>query len=85
MQTKCVPMLAAWVAATVLTAAFSGLLGFAILRLRGHYFAVGSFNVLAAFELARRGFVIELCRISMSGETRLLVEDQKIRQAYMGF
>jgi branched-chain amino acid transport system ATP-binding protein len=41
-------------------------------------------DVLAAFELARRGFVIELGRIGMSGETRLLAEDQKIRQAYMG-
>jgi branched-chain amino acid transport system ATP-binding protein len=29
-------------------------------------------------------FVIELGRIGMSGETRLLAEDQKIRQAYMG-
>ncbi len=41
-------------------------------------------DVLTAFELARRGFVIELGRIGMSGETRLLAEDQKIRQAYMG-
>jgi len=35
-------------------------------------------DVLAAFELAPRGFVVELGRIGMSG-------DQKIRQAYMGF
>jgi branched-chain amino acid transport system ATP-binding protein len=41
-------------------------------------------DVLTAFELARRGFVIELGRVGMSGETRLLAEDQKIRQAYMG-
>jgi branched-chain amino acid transport system ATP-binding protein len=41
-------------------------------------------DLLTAFELARRGFVIELGRIGMSGETRLLAEDQKIRQAYMG-
>ena len=36
-------------------------------------------DVLTAFD-----FVIELGRIGMSGETRLLAEDQKIRQAYMG-
>jgi len=41
-------------------------------------------DVLTAFELARRGFVIELGRISLSGETRLLAENEKIRQAYMG-
>ena len=52
LQTKGVPMLAAWMAATVLTAGFSALLGFAILRLRGHYFAVGSFAVLELVRLA---------------------------------
>ena len=52
LQTKGVPMLAAWMAATILTAAFSALLGFAILRLRGHYFAVGSFAVLELVKLA---------------------------------
>ena len=52
LQTKGVPMLAAWMAATVLTAGFSALLGFAILRLRGHYFAVGSFAVLELVKLA---------------------------------
>ncbi len=41
-------------------------------------------DVLTAFELARRGFVIELGRISLSGETRLLAENDKIRRAYMG-
>jgi branched-chain amino acid transport system permease protein len=52
LQTKGMPMLAAWLAATALTAAFSALLGFAILRLRGHYFAVGSFAVLELVKLA---------------------------------
>jgi branched-chain amino acid transport system permease protein len=42
----------AWGAATVVTAAFAALLGFAILRLRGHYFAVGSFAVLELVKLA---------------------------------
>jgi len=52
LQTKGVPMPAAWLAATIVTAAFSALLGFAILRLRGHYFAVGSFAVLELVKLA---------------------------------
>jgi branched-chain amino acid transport system ATP-binding protein len=41
-------------------------------------------DVLTAFELARHGFVIELGRVVMSGETRALAEDSRIRQAYMG-
>lgn len=52
LQTKGMPMLVAWPAATVVTAAFAALLGFAILRLRGHYFAVGSFAVLELVKLA---------------------------------
>jgi branched-chain amino acid transport system permease protein len=57
LQTKGVPMLAAWLAATIITAAFSALLGFAILRLRGHYFAVGSFAVLELVKLAASSWV----------------------------
>ena len=41
-------------------------------------------DVFTAFELARHGFVIELGRVTMSGETRVLAEDSRIRQAYMG-
>lgn len=41
-------------------------------------------DVLTAFELAQHGFVIELGRIAMSGETRVLAQDDRIRQAYMG-
>jgi branched-chain amino acid transport system permease protein len=52
LQTRGVPMPAAWLAATVVTAAFSALVGLAILRLRGHYFAVGSFAVLELVKLA---------------------------------
>jgi branched-chain amino acid transport system permease protein len=51
LQTRGVPMLAAWLGATMLTAGFSAALGFAILRLRGHYFAVGSFAVLELLKL----------------------------------
>lgn len=52
LQTKGVPMLAAWLGATLAAALFSAVLGFAILRLRGHYFAVGSFAVLELVKLA---------------------------------
>jgi branched-chain amino acid transport system ATP-binding protein len=41
-------------------------------------------DVVTAFELAQRGFVIELGCVAMSGETRALAQNQKIRQAYMG-
>ena len=41
-------------------------------------------DVATAFELGQRGFVIELGRVTMSGETRVLAQDPKIRQAYMG-
>jgi branched-chain amino acid transport system ATP-binding protein len=41
-------------------------------------------DVFTAFELAQRGFVIELGRVTASGETRVLAEDAKVRQAYMG-
>jgi branched-chain amino acid transport system permease protein len=52
LQTRGMPMLPAWGAATIVTAVFAGLLGFTILRLRGHYFAVGSFAVLELVKLA---------------------------------
>ena len=41
-------------------------------------------DVLTAFELGQRGFVIELGRVTKSGETRVLAEDAEIRRAYMG-
>ncbi len=45
-----VPMPFAWLAATLLVGVFSVMLGYAVLRLRGHYFAIGSF---ATVELLR--------------------------------
>ncbi len=42
LQSKGVPMLAAWAAAGVLAAAFAALVGGGILHLRGHYFAIAS-------------------------------------------
>ena len=42
MQTKGVPMMAAWLIAGVFAMAFAAAIGRAILHLRGHYFAIGS-------------------------------------------
>ena len=41
-------------------------------------------DVLTAFELAQRGFVIELGCVAISGETRVLAQNHRVRQAYMG-
>lgn len=53
-QRSGVPMVAAWLIATVMVGAFAALLGAIILRLRGHYFAIGSIAV------------VEVCRLVIS-------------------
>lgn len=45
LQTKGVPMLLSWGAAGLIAVAFAGVLGGAILHLRGHYFAIASLVV----------------------------------------
>jgi branched-chain amino acid transport system permease protein len=45
------PMLLAWLAATIFVAVFATALGGIILRLRGHYFAIGSIGVVEATRL----------------------------------
>jgi branched-chain amino acid transport system permease protein len=45
LQARGVPMVAAWLAAGAIVALFAGLLGRAILHLRGHYFAIASLVV----------------------------------------
>ncbi|MFP6758249.1 MAG: branched-chain amino acid ABC transporter permease [Alphaproteobacteria bacterium] len=45
-----VPMVPAWIVASVVVAAWSAVLGYAIVRLRGHYFAIGS---IASVEVLR--------------------------------
>ena len=45
-----VPMVLAWIAATIFVGAFAAALGAIILRLRGHYFAIGS---IALVEVTR--------------------------------
>jgi len=51
MQNAGVPMLLAWLAATLFVAVFATALGSIILRLRGHYFAIGSIGVVEATRL----------------------------------
>ena len=46
-----VPMPLAWAVATVFVGIFSVMLGYAILRLRGHYFAIGSFASVEVLRL----------------------------------
>lgn len=53
-QSNGVPMVVAWVLATIIVAAFAAALGAIILRLKGHYFAIGSIAV------------VEVCRLVIS-------------------
>lgn len=53
------PMLLAWAFATVMVGMFAALLGAIILRLRGHYFAIGSIAV------------VEVCRLVISSWSSL--------------
>jgi branched-chain amino acid transport system permease protein len=57
LQTRGLPLALAWPMATLMTIAIAAMIGFAILRLRGHYFAVGSFAVLQLFQLAASSWV----------------------------
>lgn len=41
-------------------------------------------DVVAAFELAQRGFVMDLGRITLSGESSHLAANPTVREAYMG-
>ncbi|MDR6951851.1 branched-chain amino acid transport system permease protein [Ancylobacter sp. 3268] len=54
-----VPMMLAWLIATLMVGAFAALLGAIILRLRGHYFAIGSIAV------------VEVCRLVVSSWSSL--------------
>ena len=53
-QRNGVPMFLAWTLATIVVAAFAAALGAIILRLKGHYFAIGSIAV------------VEVCRLVIS-------------------
>jgi branched-chain amino acid transport system permease protein len=45
------PLPLPWIAATVVVAAFAALSGFAVLRMRGHYFAIGSIAIVEILRL----------------------------------
>lgn len=47
-----VPMVAAWFGATIVTAVFAAVLGWGLLRMKGHYFAVGSISIVELLRLA---------------------------------
>jgi len=51
LQNAGMPMVAAWVAATIFTGVFAALLGVGILRMKGHYFAVGSIAIVEILRL----------------------------------
>ena len=44
----------AWLAATAIAGVFAYALGFAILRIKGHYFAIGSIAIVESCVLSRR-------------------------------
>lgn len=52
LQNAGLPMVAAWVGATVVTGLFAALLGWGLLRMKGHYFAVGSISIVELLRLA---------------------------------
>jgi branched-chain amino acid transport system permease protein len=58
-QSRGVPMVVAWVLATVAVAAFAAALGAILLRLKGHYFAIGTIAV------------VEVCRLVISSWSSL--------------
>lgn len=53
-QVAGIPMPVAWLLATLFVAVFAGLVGAIVLRLRGHYFAIGSIAI------------VEVCRLVVS-------------------
>ncbi len=51
LQNAGMPMVLAWVLATIFTGIFAACLGFAILRMKGHYFAIGSISIVEIVRL----------------------------------
>jgi branched-chain amino acid transport system permease protein len=51
LQNAGVPMVAAWLGASAIAAAFAAVLGLAILRMKGHYFAIGSIALVEILSL----------------------------------
>lgn len=51
LQNAGINLIASWILASIITIIFAGFLGFAILRVKGHYFAVGSIAVVELLRL----------------------------------
>lgn len=51
LQNAGVPIVLAWVGATVVAGVFAACLGYAILRMKGHYFAIGSISIVEILRL----------------------------------
>jgi branched-chain amino acid transport system permease protein len=51
LQNAGINLIAAWIFASIITIIFAAFLGFAILRVKGHYFAVGSIAVVEVLRL----------------------------------
>lgn len=51
LQNAGVPMVMAWLGATLVTGFFAAMLGYGLLRMRGHYFAVGSIAIVEMLRL----------------------------------
>lgn len=51
LQNAGVPMVLAWLAATLFVTAFAALVGAAILRMKGHYFAIGSITLVEVLRM----------------------------------
>ncbi len=51
LQNAGMPMVLAWIGATLITGSFAAMLGFGLLRMKGHYFAVGSISIVEILRL----------------------------------
>jgi branched-chain amino acid transport system permease protein len=51
LQNAGVPLALAWIAATLIVGAFAAALGFGLLRMKGHYFAIGSISIVEILRL----------------------------------
>lgn len=81
MQSAGLPMALAWAAACLVAAVFAGLLGLAILHLKGHYFAIASLVVAevlleittswTSFTGGGMGLNLPILRISIDAQARL--------------
>ncbi|WP_431855197.1 ABC transporter ATP-binding protein [Azospirillum sp.] len=62
------------------------ILGEALIDINGHGLSIllVEQDVVTAFDLARHGFVVDMGRVTLSGETAALAKDPAMRGAYLG-